>query len=146
MLYKGCPAQKAMPSPSIHWIETVQSKWKLQLVWDHILLQRESPRNIRRNMSGVCIMLSWHGDISSACHTPPSLLSTIHKNHTNHDVDSNFMFKCPKKSLWKCGILADCPAMSFVFICWEINIRNTNQLTTFWGDRLSPAVATAGNK
>ena len=25
--------------------------------------------------------------------------------------------------------LADCPAMSFVFVCWQINIRNRNQLS-----------------
>ena len=25
--------------------------------------------------------------------------------------------------------VADCPAMSFVFVCWQINIRNTNQLS-----------------
>ena len=30
---------------------------------------------------------------------------------------------------WAPDSLADCPAMSFVFVCWQINIRNRNQLS-----------------
>ena len=37
--------------------------------------------------------------------------------------------------------LADCPAMSFVFVSWQINIRNTNQL----GDQLAIHVTHATN-
>ena len=36
--------------------------------------------------------------------------------------------------------LADCPAVSFVFVCWQINIRNTNQLS--WAINYGIAVYT----
>ena len=93
----------------------------------------------RRNNS-FSFIISWYkkreggmmcgalADIRPRPRKPPSppfplFLSSITFNHllllTKYQI-STFCSQCP---------LADCPAMSFVFVCWQINIRNTNQLS-----------------
>ena len=49
---------------------------------------------------------------------------------TDHNFKSGERKPTPKQGLRYEDPIADCPAMSFVFVCWHINIRNTNQS---WG-------------
>ena len=46
------------------------------------------------------------------------------------ELPTNSLFSTFSIEFWGApGTIADCPAMSFVFVCWQINIRNTNQLS-----------------
>ena len=42
-----------------------------------------------------------------------------------YSIKTKIALLSPYSPFW----IADCPAMSFVFVCWQINITNTNQLS-----------------
>ena len=80
---------------------------------------------LSRFIPQLCYIRLWRIIIISGAFSSRLVQEYPIPSHTSVPLRFEFSYLCT-------DAVADCPAMSFVFVCWQINIRNTNQLS--WAD------------